>query len=96
MDNPWMIPERSEPFAALADGTPLYQAYYPRRRGERYRRAMRWWDGATGEWVGTTPDGRLFRQRQLWGNARPRPDRWQEFALGCGAWSGTRWAGGRF
>jgi hypothetical protein len=79
--NPYLKPD-TQPFAALADGTPLYPAYDHLRPGERYRRTLSQWNGATGEWVGVTPDGRLFRQRQLWGNEGPHPDRWQQFALG--------------
>ena len=70
------------PMTALMDGTPLWPAYHPVRRGERVRRAMHSWDGATGEWAGVTLDGRLFRQRQLWGGSGPRPDSWQPFRLG--------------
>jgi hypothetical protein len=80
--NQWMNPDRTEPFAVLSDGTPLYAAYYPLRPAERFRRAMRSWDGASGEWVGVTLDGRLFRQSQYWGGESPRPDRWQHFKLG--------------
>jgi len=73
----------SIPFTTLDDGsTPLYPAYYPLRSGERFCRRMDWWNGATGEWFGVTLDGRLFRQRQLWGNDVPDPDRWQPFRLG--------------
>ena len=81
--NPYLKPG-SEPFAELADGTPLYPAYDVLRPSERQRRTLSSWDGATGEWVGVTLDGRLFRQRQLWGGDSPRPDRWQGFTLGYG------------
>jgi hypothetical protein len=79
--NPYLKP-RTDPFAALPDGTPLYPAYYPPRPGERYRRSMRLWTGATGEWVGVTLDGQLYRQGQYWGGQGPRPDRWDKFRLG--------------
>jgi hypothetical protein len=79
-NNPYLDP-RSEPFARLGDGTPLYPAYYPLRPGERYRRAMRFWTGQTGEWVGVTEDGRLFRQQQSWGSDGPDPERWDQFRL---------------
>jgi hypothetical protein len=69
------------PMVTLMDGTPLYPAYHPLRPGERCRRAMRFWDGASGEWVGVTLDGRLFRQRQYWGSDKPRADEWQPFRL---------------
>jgi hypothetical protein len=82
--NKWMSPERIEPFAALSDGTPLYPAYYPLRPGESFRRAMRFWDGASGEWVGVTLDGRLFRQSQCWGSEGPHPDRWEQFRIRYG------------
>jgi hypothetical protein len=68
----------SRPFAMLADGTPLYPAYHPLRPGERYRRSV--CAGKTGEWVGTTLDGRLFRQRQLCDD--PDPEKWEKFRLG--------------
>jgi hypothetical protein len=42
---------------------------------------MRFWDGASGQWVGVTLDGRLFRQDQYWGGDAPRPDAWQQFEL---------------
>jgi hypothetical protein len=82
VSNKWMRPDRSEPYAALSDGTPLLSAYHPPRRGERFCLRMGRWNGATGEWVGVTLDGRLFRQQRLWGNDSPRPDRWEEFRLG--------------
>ncbi len=78
--NPYLKPH-STPMAALPDGTPLYPAYHPLHPGERYRRAMRYWDGASGEWVGATLDGRLYRQTQYWGSDSPRPDEWREFRL---------------
>ena len=78
--NPYLKPGR-KPFAALADGTPLYLAYYSLRPGERYRREMTTWNGATGEWVGVTLDGRLFRQHKLWSNDSPRPNKWEEFKV---------------
>ena len=80
--NKWMSPDRTEPFAVLSDGTPLYPAYFPLRPGERFRRSMRLWTGATGEWVGVTLDGQLYRQSQYWGGESPRPDKWQKFKLG--------------
>ena len=80
--NRWMKPGRRTCFAHLNDGTPLYPAYYPRRRGECHRRRMGWWDGASGEVVGVTLDGRLFRQCQMWGNDGPRPDDWEAFVVG--------------
>lgn len=80
--NKWMWADRTEPFAALSDGTSLYLAYDRLRRGERYRRTLSSWTGSTGEWVGVTLDGRLYRQSQLWGGEGPRPDKWQEFRLG--------------
>ena len=73
---------RTVPMAALVDGTPLYPAYYPPRYGERCRRSMSVWNGANGEWVGVTLDGRLFRQDKLWGNDGPRVDNWHGFKLG--------------
>jgi hypothetical protein len=79
--NPYLKPE-SEPFAALSDGTPLYPAYYPLQPGERSRCEMGRWSGQIGQWVGTTLDGQLFRQRQLWGGDKPHPDRWEAFGLG--------------
>jgi len=79
--NVWMRPDRTEPFAALSDGTPLYPAYYLALPGERYRRRMGLWTGQTGEWVGVTLDGQLYRQERLWGNARPDPDRWERFRI---------------
>lgn len=81
LPNRWMVAGREESFAELSDGTPLYPAYYPPRPGEAFRRGMRWWNGSTGEWIGVTPDGRLFRQQQLWGGDSPRPDRWKQFTL---------------
>ncbi len=72
----------SKPFAELADGTPLYPAYDLPRLGERFRRALGSWNGATGEWAGVTLDGRLFQQPQLWGGDSPHPDKWQQFKLG--------------
>ena len=73
----------TRPFAALPDGTPLYPAYEPHLRpGERYRRALRMWNGSTGEWVGVTLDGQLYRQSQYWGGEGPRLDRWERFTLG--------------
>jgi hypothetical protein len=80
--NQWMSPDQTEPFAALSDGTPLYPACYALRPGERFRRAMGFWNGAVGEWVGVTLDGQLYRQSQYWGGQGPRPDRWQKFTLG--------------
>ena len=80
--NRLMRSNRSQSFAVLGDGTPLYPAYYPLRRGERYRRQMGTWSGQMGEWVGVTWDGRLFRQTQYWGGDGPRPDGWEEFRLG--------------
>ena len=80
--NPYLKPG-TEQFATLADGTPLYSAYEPHLRpGERFRRSMRLWTGATGEWVGVTLDGQLYRQSQYWGGESPRPDKWQRFTLG--------------
>ena len=73
----------SKPFAALPDGTLLYPAYEPHLRpGERYRRAMRMWNGSTGEWVGVTLDGQLYRQTQYWGGEGPRSNKWERFRLG--------------
>ncbi len=79
--NPYLKPG-TEAFAALSDGTPLFPAYSPLRPGERFRGEMGYWTGQTGEWVGVTLDGRLFRQRQLWGGDSPHPDRWQGFRIG--------------
>jgi hypothetical protein len=78
--NPYFKPNTA-PMAALPDGTPLYPAYYPLQPGERRRRAMRFWDGASGECVCVTLDGRLFRQAQHWGGDTPRADEWQQFEL---------------
>ena len=80
MANPYLKPDTA-PMGTLPDGTPLYPAYFPLQVGERYRRAMRYWDGASGEWVGVTLDGRLFRQAQYWGGDTPRPEEWQQFRL---------------
>ena len=79
--NPYLEPE-SKPYAELADGTPLYPAHHRLRPGERYRRQMGFWTGQTGEHVGVTLDGRLFRQAQLWGGEGSCPDRWEKFKLG--------------
>ncbi len=81
LGNPYLEPEGDQ-FAELADGTPLYPAYDHPRPGECHRRALGSWNGATGEWIGVTLDGRLFRQRQSWGGERPRPGKWQQFRLG--------------
>jgi hypothetical protein len=81
MTNRYLKPG-SRPFAALPDGTPLYPAYYPLRPGESFRRGMRLWNGAVGEWVGVTLDGELYRQSQYWGGESPRPGKWQKFKLG--------------
>jgi hypothetical protein len=70
------------PMATLMDGTPLYPAYHPLRPGERCRRSMSVWNGANGEWVGVTLDGRLFRQDKLWGNDAIQANKWQGFKLG--------------
>jgi hypothetical protein len=78
--NPY-LKRNSQPFAALADGTPLYPAHYPLRRGENYRRSMCWWNGAEGEWVGTTLDGQLYRQCRVWGGDDTRSHRWKKFKL---------------
>lgn len=78
--NPYLHPD-SAPMAALSDGTPLYPAYQPVRPGDRHQVRMRRWDGATGEWFAVTLDGRLYRQRQYWGNDKPRPDEWRRFKL---------------
>ena len=79
--NEWMVPDRTEPFAALSDGTPLYPAYHHRYPGERFRRHMGMWTGQTGEWVGVTLDGQLYRQNRMWGGDPPRPDRWEKFKM---------------
>ena len=63
----------------MPDGTPLYPAHDPLRPGERYRRSMCWWNGAEGEWVGTTLAGELYRQCREWGGDGSRPDRWKKF-----------------
>ena len=78
--NPYLKPG-SKPFTRLSDGTLLYPAYYPLRRGERVRRSMSTWTGQEGEWVAVTLDGRLFRQFQAWGSEGPDPDRWEQFRL---------------
>jgi len=80
LSNPYLQPH-STPMAALPDGTALYPAYHPLQPGERYRRCMNVWDGASGEWVGVTLDGRLYRQTQYWGSDNPRPNEWREFKL---------------
>ena len=80
--NQWMRPDRTEPFAALSDGTPLLPAYCRRLPGEAYRRRMGLWTGQAGEWVGVTGDGQLYRQERLWGGDAPRPDRWERFTMG--------------
>lgn len=69
------------PCYGLADGTPLYPAFFPLQVGERHRRAMRYWDGASGEWVGVTLDGRLFQQPMYWGGERPCRSKWQQFTM---------------
>jgi hypothetical protein len=81
MRNDWMDEINTEPFAALADGTPLHPAYYHLRRGERFRRRMGFWNGAEGEWVGVTLDGRLYRQERHWGGDEPNPWRWERFTV---------------
>ena len=78
--NPYLIPNTS-PMATLPDGTLLYCAYFPARPGERRRRSMSYWDGASGEWVGVTLDGRLFCQQQCWGSDTPHVDAWRQFKL---------------
>ncbi len=78
--NPYLKPGTVS-FAALSDGTLLYPAYHPLRHGERFRHAMSFWSGQTGEWVGVTLDGRLFQQSQLWGSDRPRLNRWEAFRV---------------
>ena len=44
--------------------------------------SLRMWNGATGEWVGVTLDGQLYRQTQYWGGQGPRPNKWEKFRLG--------------
>ena len=79
--NEWMLPDRTEPFAKLSDGTPLLPAYYRRLPGESYRRRMGMWTGQTGEWVGVTLDGQLYRQNRMWGGEAPRPNRWEKIRI---------------
>ena len=78
--NPYLKPHTA-PMATLPDGTALYPAYYPVQPGDRCRISMRRWDGSTGQWVGVTLDGRLYRQTQYWGSDNPRPNEWQRFRL---------------
>lgn len=80
-ENPWILPN-AEPFASLADGTPLYHAYWPIMRRGQLQRAASWWDGAMGMWVAVTLEGRVYQQQRLWGNDQPRPDKWEEITLG--------------
>ena len=79
--NQWMQPDPVQPFATLTDGTPLFPAYHRLRPGEAYRRRMGLWTGQTGEWVGVTLDGQLYRQERLWGGEAPCPKRWERFTI---------------
>ena len=79
--NRWMRPDRTEPYAHLVDGTPLYPAYHPVRRGEGFRRQMGFWTGQCGERVGVTIDGQLYRQDKYWGSEGPDPARWDMFQV---------------
>ena len=78
--NPYFKPHTT-PLASLPNGTSLYPAYHPALPGQRYRRAMSSWNGASGEWVGVSLDGRLFRQGRYWGSDSPRADAWRQFRL---------------
>ncbi|MCK5642472.1 MAG: hypothetical protein KAJ19_16820 [Gammaproteobacteria bacterium] len=78
--NKWMRPDRTAPMAELADGTPLFQAYYRLALGERYRSRMGFWNGAQGIWVAVTREGQLYRQARQWRRQQPRPDRWERFS----------------
>jgi len=77
--NRWMKPDRMRPFAYLADGSPLYPAYFSVRPGERFRRRMGLWTGQSGDLVGVTIDGQLYRQGKYWGSEGPDPARWEKF-----------------
>jgi hypothetical protein len=79
--NQWMQRDRVEPFATLRDGTSLFPAYYHQRPCEAYRRRMGLWTGQTGEWVGVTLEGQLYRQGRYWGSEAPRPGRWERFRI---------------
>lgn len=74
----WMDPDRTRVLASLADGTPLYCAFYPPRPGERYRRRISFFYGR-GWWILVTADGRLYRQWRNSGGQEPNPNRWQRF-----------------
>jgi hypothetical protein len=80
-DNPWLNPLDLRPFAALADGTPLYPAYLPLQSGEGYRRNLNSWSGESGEWIGVTEDGRLFQQTRFWGHAGAAASRWEPITI---------------
>ena len=75
--NRWMCPSHATPFASLPDGTPLFPAFLPLRRGECHRRSLGLWTGQTGEWVGVTLAGQLYSQSKYWGSQGPDPTRWQ-------------------
>ena len=79
--NRWMLPDRTEPFATLIDGTPLYPAHHPLHAAEAFRRRMGMWTGQTGEWVGVTLDGRLYRQARSWGGETGRAEGWERFTV---------------
>ena len=72
-----------KPFAFLEDGSALYPAYfYALQNGHQVRRRMGHFDGAMGEWVGATREGKLYRQVRWWGSSVPHPERWEVFILG--------------
>lgn len=79
MQNKYLRRDRMEPIGELPDGTLLYPAYFPVRHGERFRRSCSSWDGATGETVGITLDGQLYRHPKMWGGQGTRPQRWERF-----------------
>jgi len=66
-------------FSTLPDNRGIYPAYYPQRPGENYRLRMGRWDGGTGEFVGVSLAGQLYRQFMAWGNSQPEPGKWRKF-----------------
>lgn len=83
MKNKYLLAGVKNRIGVLPDGTPLYAAYEEHARlGERERRLLSTWDGAMGTEVAVTADGRLFRQRKMWGGEEVRPERWRRFQLG--------------
>ncbi len=68
-------PQDTAPIGYLPTGEALYPAYYPLRVNERRRCGMSWWNGGSGETVGVTVDG------QLWKIGLPA-GHWTSFKLG--------------